>query len=301
VNNNLEKLTEQIAGSGIEIKYHEQMSRHTTFRIGGSAALYLIPHNGEELSLALRAAKSAGIRYFVLGNGSNVVFPDEGYEGAVISTEALDRITVDGETLTCGAGVSLTLAAKAARDHGLTGFEFAHGIPGSCGGAVCMNAGAYGGEISEVLVSSTYVTEEGVFTIPAEEHAYGYRESVYKHHPERIITEAVFRLQKGDKETISDTMADLMNRRVSKQPLEYPSAGSVFKRYPGRFTGQMIDEAGLKGYTIGGAQVSEKHAGFIINTGGATAKDVRSLVDYIKTVILNKFGCELECEIIFVQ
>ena len=163
-----------------------------------------------------------------------------------------------------------------------------------------MNAGAYGGEVKDVLASSTYVTTDGVFTIPTEAHSFGYRDSVYKHNAGRIITEAVFRLSKGDKDAIFETMSDFMNRRVTKQPLEYPSAGSVFKRYPGRFTGQMIEEAGLKGTTIGGAQVSEKHAGFIINIGGATAEDVKALVAYIKSVILEKFGCELECEVIFV-
>lgn len=301
MNNSLKKLAELLTDSGIEIKYHEPMSRHTTFRIGGSAALYLIPHNGEELALALRSAEESGVRTFILGNGSNVVFPDEGYMGAVISTEALDRIEVLGDRIICGAGASLTLAAKTARDHGLTGLEFANGIPGSVGGAVYMNAGAYGGEVKDVLESSTYVTAEGGITLSAEEHNFGYRDSVYKHNSGRIITEAVFQLKRGDKDAITETMADYMNRRVTKQPLEYPSAGSVFKRYPGRFTGQMIEEAGLKGTTIGGAQVSEKHAGFIINIGDATAEDVKRLVDHIKEVILHRFGCELECEIIFVE
>jgi len=301
VNNNLLNFTELLTDSGIEIKYEEPMSRHTSFRIGGSAALYLIPHTAEELMLCLRSARRTGAETFVFGNGSNVVFPDEGYDGAVISTEAFHKVEVDGTKLVCGAGASLTAAAKTARDHGLTGLEFAHGIPGTVGGAVYMNAGAYGGEVVDVLVSSTYVTEDGVYTLSAEEHHFGYRDSVYKHTTGRVITEAVFQLREGDVDAISDTMADFMNRRVTKQPLEYPSAGSVFKRYPGRFTGQMIEEAGLKGYTIGGAQVSEKHAGFIINIGGATAADVRALVDYIKAVILEKFGCELECEIIFVD
>lgn len=301
MNKNLDKLSELIADSGIETKYHEPMSRHTTFRIGGSAALYLIPHNEEELSKAIAAAKSTECKFFVLGNGSNVIFPDAGYDGAVVSTEAFDKTAVDGQRLICGAGVSLTQAAKAARDHGLTGMEFAYGIPGSCGGAVFMNAGAYGGEISHILESSTYVDADGVHTLSAEEHEYGYRSSIYRHNPGSIITEAVFKLQKGETAAITAAMNDLMNRRVSRQPLEYPSAGSVFKRYPGRYTGQMIDEAGLKGYRIGGAQVSEKHAGFIINIGGATAEDVKNLVAHIKAVILEKFGCALECEIVFVE
>ena len=299
MNNNLKKLAELLADSEIEIKYEEPMSRHTTFRIGGSAALYLIPHTGEELSLILRLAEEIGCKTFILGNGSNVIFPDEGYEGAVISTENFNKIEVEDDRIVCGAGAFLTLAAKAAKDNSLTGMEFAYGIPGTVGGAVYMNAGAYGGEIVNILEESTYVTAEGVFTLAAEEHAFGYRDSVYKHGKGRIITEAVFKLQKGDKNAIAETMADFMNRRVTKQPLEYPNAGSVFKRYPGRFTGQMIEEAGLKGYTVGGAQVSEKHAGFIINIGGATADDVKRLVKYIKEVILQKFGCELECEIIF--
>ncbi len=301
MNNELTKLSTILTDAGIEIKYHEPMSRHTSFRIGGSAAFYLIPRTAKELSLCLSAARTLGVKYFILGNGSNVVFPDEGYEGAVISTEAFDKIELDGTRLICGAGASLTLAAKAARDAGLTGLEFAHGIPGSVGGAVYMNAGAYGGEVKDVLEESTYVTAEGVHTLTAEEHHFDYRDSVYKHTEGRIITEAVFHLREGDRNVISETMADFMNRRVTKQPLDYPSAGSVFKRYPGRFTGQMIEEAGLKRYTIGGAQVSEKHAGFIINIGNATAADVEALVDYIKSVILETFGCELECEIIFVK
>lgn len=298
---NFEKLIERLSDSGIEIKYHEPMSRHTTFRIGGSAAFYLIPHTDDELRRGFAAIQEAGCKFFVLGNGSNVVFPDEGYDGAVLSMEAMRSIRVCGERLICGAGASLSQAAKVAGNHGLTGMEFAYGIPGSCGGAAFMNAGAYGGEISHILESSSYVDEAGGHTLSLPEHEYAYRSSSYRNNPGRIITEVVFKLRKGDSVAIQETMNDLMQRRISKQPLEYPSAGSVFKRPAGRFTGQMIEEAGLKGFSIGGAQVSEKHAGFIINTGNATAKDVKSLIARIQTTIREKFDCSLECEVIFVE
>lgn len=286
----------------IEFKTNEPMSRHTSFRIGGAADLYLTPHDRKSLIALCKMLKETETRYYFLGNGSNVLFDDEGFDGAVVSLTALNRIAVIGDEIIAAAGAALASVCKIARDNSLTGLEFAYGIPGTVGGAVTMNAGAYNGEVSFVLKESTYLdlSDLTLHTILLEEHNFGYRESVYKHNP-RVILEAVFSLKAGNKEDIAAMMNDYMNRRVTKQPLEFPSAGSVFKRYPGRFTGQMIEEAGLKGFTIGGAQVSEKHAGFIINIGGAACKDVLDLISHIKAVILEKFGCELECEVVYVK
>ena len=200
------------------------------------------------------------------------------------------------------AGASLNLVCKTARDKELSGLEFAYGIPGSIGGAVFMNAGAYGGEMSQVVAQSTYLSLDDmtVHTIPLSAHEYGYRESVYRHN-NWLVLSAVMELKKGEYDKINAAMNDYMSRRIDKQPLEYPSAGSVFKRYPGRYTGQMIEECGLKGYSIGGAQVSEKHAGFIVNKGGATSTDVLALIEHIKNEVYKKFDCCIECEVIHVK
>jgi len=276
------------------------MSRHTTFRIGGSAVLYIVCETVEALAVCISKCREGNIRYMVLGNGSNVLFSDTGFEGVVISMTGMANVKVDGTRITAEAGASLTAVSKTARDASLTGMEFAHGIPGSCGGAVFMNAGAYDGEIKNIVSESTYLdTADGTLhTLTAEDHKFGYRESIYRRHPEWIIVSSVFSLQNGDKAEISAKMEDFMQRRISKQPLEYPSAGSVFKRYPGRYTAQMIDEAGLKGVSVGGAQVSEKHAGFIINTGNATSKDVNTLIDIIQKTIEDKYQIRIECELI---
>ncbi len=276
------------------------MSRHTTFRIGGSAVLYIVCETVEALAVCINKCREGNIRYMVLGNGSNVLFSDTGFEGVVISMTGMANVKVDGTRITAEAGASLTSVSKTARDASLTGMEFAHGIPGSCGGAVFMNAGAYDGEIKNIVSESTYLdTADGTLhTLTAEDHEFGYRESIYRRHPEWIIVSSVFSLQNGDKAEISAKMEDFMQRRISKQPLEYPSAGSVFKRYPGRYTAQMIDEAGLKGVSVGGAQVSEKHAGFIINTGNATSKDVNTLIDIIQKTIEDKYQIRIECELI---
>ncbi len=305
---NLTKLCELVSEynkshtDSIQIEYNEPMSRHTTFRIGGIADLYITPANIAALIALCTMIKESGARAYFLGNGSNVLFGDDGFRGAVVSLCALREVNCHDGIITAEAGVSFTALSKVARDNSLTGLEFANGIPGTVGGAVYMNAGAYNGEVAFVLKESTYLDLDDltVHTIPLTEHSFGYRDSVYKH-TNRIILSAAFELKMGNKDEITEMMNDFMNRRVSKQPLEYPSAGSVFKRYPGRFTAQMIDEAGLKGYTVGGAQVSEKHAGFIINIGGATAKDVEDLIAHIQKIILEKFGCAIEREVIFVK
>ncbi len=286
----------------IDMRQNELMSRHTTFRIGGSAALYLIPQTVDALKELCGFIKETDVRYYIIGNGSNLLFDDAGFNGAVVATSALSAISTTELQITAESGAQLINVCKKSRADGLSGLEFAYGIPGSVGGAVYMNAGAYGGEIAHVLMESSYLdpTDLAVHTLSNTAHCYGYRESVYMRN-HNIILSSTFGLQKGNSDEIGNTMNDYMNRRITKQPLEYPSAGSVFKRYPGRYTGQMIEELGLKGYSIGGAQVSEKHAGFIINRGNATARDVLDLIEHIQKTILEHFGCELECEMIYVK
>jgi len=286
----------------VEIRENECMAHHTTFRIGGEADLFLSVHSEEDLRFLLRCAKKMGVRTLVIGRGSNLLFADAGFRGAVITTAQMKEIRVSDGILTAGAGAMLSACANAALDASLTGFEFAHGIPGSCGGAVFMNAGAYDGEISQVLTKSRYYDCDcdSFGELAEEEHAFGYRESLYRRMPQRIILSASFSLQNSDKAAIREKMDFLMQKRTEKQPLEYPSAGSTFKRCPGRYTAQMIDEAGLKGYTVGGAQVSEKHAGFIINRGNAKADDVKALIAHIRRTLHERFGVDIETEVICV-
>lgn len=286
----------------IEIKQNEPMSRHTSFKIGGNADLYIIPHDMDALIETVRILKETETKRYFLGNATNVLFDDAGFRGAVVSLGNICAIKVIENRIIAEAGASLNLVCKTTRDKELSGLEFAYGIPGSIGGAVFMNAGAYGGEMSQVVAQSTYFSLDDmtVHTIPLSAHEYGYRESVYRHN-NWLVLSAVLELQKGEYDKINTAMNDYMSRRVDKQPLEYPSAGSVFKRYPGRYTGQMIEECGLKGYSIGGAQVSEKHAGFIVNKGGATSADVLALIEHIKNEVYKKFDCRIECEVIHVK
>ena len=289
-------------GNTIEIKQNEPMSRHTSFKIGGNADLYIIPHDMDALIETVRILKETETKRYFLGNATNVLFDDAGFRGAVVSLGNICAIKVIENRIIAEAGASLNLVCKTARDKELSGLEFAYGIPGSIGGAVFMNAGAYGGEMSQVVAQSTYFSLDDmtVHTIPLTAHEYGYRESVYRHN-NWLVLSAVLELQKGEYDKINAAMNDYMSRRIDKQPLEYPSAGSVFKRYPGRYTGQMIEECGLKGYSIGGAQVSEKHAGFIVNKGGATSADVLALIEHIKNEVYKKFDCRIECEVIHVK
>ena len=286
----------------IEIKQNEPMSRHTSFKIGGNADLYIIPHDMDALVETVRIVRETETKRYFLGNATNVLFDDAGFQGAVVSLGNICAIKVIENRIVAEAGASLNLVCKTARDKELSGLEFAYGIPGSIGGAVFMNAGAYGGEMSQVVAQSTYLSLDDmtVHTIPLSAHEYGYRESVYRHN-NWLVLSAELELQKGEYDKINAAMNDYMSRRIDKQPLEYPSAGSVFKRYPGRYTGQMIEECGLKGYSIGGAQVSEKHAGFIVNKGGATSADVLALIEHIKNEVYKKFDCRIECEVIHVR
>lgn len=277
-----------------------KMAPYTTFKIGGSADFVLFPEDTDIFCGLISELAENSIRFTIVGNGSNLLFPDDGYRGVVIVTTGMKKTVANGNKIIAECGASLIRVANTALENSLTGFEFAYGIPGSVGGAVYMNAGAYSGEISQILESctcfDTVKRESIVFdSIGCD---FSYRNSVFEKNGSRyVILEATFKLEHGDKTQIRAQMDDYMSRRREKQPLEYPSAGSAFKRAPGYFTAKLIDDAGLKGYRIGGAQVSTKHAGFIINVGGATADDVKELMEHIKKTVKEKFGVEIEGEI----
>ena len=278
----------------------EAMSQHTTFKIGGPADYFLMPDKGEDVGRVIKICKEKEIPYFILGNGSNLLVGDGGYRGAVIQIyRNMSSVTVEGNEITAQAGALLSAVAAAAKNASLTGFEFAGGIPGTIGGAVVMNAGAYGGEMKDVLTEVTVMNAEGdIFTLPTEELELGYRTSIIKT-AGYIVLEAKIRLKEGDPEVIRETMKDLTIRRTTKQPLEYPSAGSTFKRPEGYFAGKLIMDSGLAGYQVGGAQVYEKHCGFVINAGDATARDVRTLMDNVRDIVYKKYGVTLEPEVKF--
>lgn len=283
-----------------KVRINEPMNRHTTFRIGGPADYFLLPSSSEEVKGILEICKEESLQYFILGNGSNLLVSDEGYRGVIIQLyRNYGGLTVEGTEIRAGAGVLLSQIAAAARNESLTGFEFAGGIPGTLGGAVVMNAGAYGGELKDVLKEAVVMDREGnIFTVPVEKLAMGYRTSLVKT-AGYLVLEVVISLKKGSQEEIRDTMKDLADRRISKQPLEYPSAGSTFKRPEGYFAGKLIMDAGLRGYQVGGAQVSEKHCGFVINKGNATAADVCRLMADVQAKVQEQFGVTLEPEVKF--
>ena len=285
--------------NNIEYKPHEPMRVHTTFKIGGAADALVFVRSVDELRLVLGACRDTGTPWMILGKGSNLLISDDGIDGAVIALDGdFKSISVEGDTITCGAAVSLSKLCTVAAEHSLSGLEFAYGIPGSVGGAVYMNAGAYGGETKDVVTEVTYLTPDGeIGTYSADELGFGYRRSVFKDNS-NIILHAKYKLTPDDREQIQARMDDCMDRRRTKQPLEYPSAGSVFKRPEGAYAGTLIEQCGLKGRAVGGAQVSEKHAGFIINTGGATCRDVMDLVAEVQDVVKRDTGYFLECEII---
>lgn len=278
----------------------EAMSRHTTFKIGGPADYFLMPDKDTDVGRIVKICKESAIPYFILGNGSNLLVGDGGYRGAVIQIyKNMSAVTVEGTEITVQAGALLSSVVAAAKNAALTGFEFAGGIPGTMGGAVVMNAGAYGGEMKDVLTEVTVMDEEGeIVTLPADKLELGYRTSIIKT-AGYIVLEAKLQLKEGNPEVIRETMKDLTIRRTTKQPLEYPSAGSTFKRPEGYFAGKLIMDSGLAGYQVGGAQVSEKHCGFVINAGGATARDVRTLMDNVRDIVYKKYGVTLEPEVKF--
>lgn len=278
----------------------ELMSRHTTFRIGGPADFFLVPENADEIKKIIAVCKEKNVPYFILGNGSNLLVSDRGYRGVVIQLDRnFGEVKVEGTEIHASAGALLSTIAVAARRASLTGFEFAGGIPGTLGGAVVMNAGAYGGEMKDVLRKVMVMDQSGkVFEIPAEELQMGYRTSIIKT-AGYIVLGAVLSLKEGNLEEIKMLTRKLSEQRTSKQPLEYPSAGSTFKRPEGYFAGKLIMDSGLRGYRVGGAQVSEKHCGFVINTGDATAEDVRCLMKHVTEIVYAKFGVTLEPEVKF--
>lgn len=278
----------------------EPMKRHTTFRIGGPADFFLLPSTVDEVRGILEICREEELPYFILGNGSNLLVSDKGYRGVIIQLyRNFSNISVEGNEICASSGALLSQIAAAARNASLTGFEFAGGIPGTLGGAVFMNAGAYGGELKDVLKEAVVMTEQGeILTLPVEKLDMGYRTSRIKK-AGYLVLEARLVLEQGDMDKIRDITKDLTEKRVSKQPLEYPSAGSTFKRPEGYFAGKLIQDAGLRGYQVGGAQVSEKHCGFVINKENATATDVVNLIHDVQRIVYEKFQVQLDTEVKF--
>lgn len=296
----MKELITKLSQADISYRLDEPMKSHTTFKTGGNASVFICPKSEDELSEALKITDSFGLKPFILGNGSNLLVSDDGIADrpVIYIGEAFNGIRlVDENTIEVGAGATLSSLCRFAHEHSLTGLEFAFGIPGSCGGAAYMNAGAYGGEMKDVVARCNHIDfkgEKGHFD--ASDLDFGYRHSVYSD-CDCVITSVVLALKKGDKDEIYAKMRELLQRRKDKQPLEYPSAGSVFKRPEGYFAGALIEQSGLKGKRIGGAMVSEKHAGFIINYDNATTKDVLDLVKFCQDTVMEKFGVMLEREI----
>ncbi len=278
---------------------NEPMKNHTSFRIGGAADMFALPRTERAVDSVVRAAKAAGLPMTVLGNGSNVLAPDDGIRGVVLCLSDFSGVWTQESCIIAQSGALLSVLSRTALEHSLTGLEFAGGIPGSLGGALFMNAGAYDGQMANVVVSSRYYDRStgltGILTGP--EHAFGYRTSIFKAHPEWIALSACLQLRDGDAQAIHEKMEDFAQRRREKQPLNFPSAGSTFKRPTGYFAGKLIQDAGLMGYAVGGAQVSEKHAGFVINRGDATCADVRAVIEHVQREVLRQFGVKLEPEV----
>ena len=280
------------------IKQNESMAKHCTFRCGGEAELYVMPGSIEELAQVIKTCKENDYPYMVIGNGSNILVRDDGYQGAVIEiNNRISTIDVIGEEIVADAGAKLSAVAMTAYENDLAGFEFAHGIPGNVGGAVVMNAGAYGGEMKDVIKWVKVLNDEGeIKTIEAKDLELGYRTSVIAK-KSMVVLQMCIELQIGSAGEIAEIMQILMQKRKSRQPLEYPSAGSTFKRPEGYFAGKLIEDAGLRGYRVGGAMVSEKHCGFVINYDNATATDVLQVINDVKVRVKEQFGVELEPEV----
>ncbi len=291
----MQDISEFAAQNGIEVLFNEPMSEHTSMRVGGKAARFFNTPSAS-LPALLTLLRESGERYAVIGNGTNLLVPDEGYDGSVVRMLPEKPKLSDG-VVTCCAGTSLASLAAFAAKKSLSGLEFAHGIPGTLGGAVCMNAGAYGGEMSQVVTKTKYFFDGEIKTLSNKEHSFGYRRSFFTENPGAVVLESSFKLVPADRETVEEKMRELKARRRASQPLNYPSAGSVFKRPEGYFAGKLIEDCGLKGYRIGGACVSEKHAGFIVNVGGATCSDVLELISYIQKTVEERFGVRLEREV----
>lgn len=298
----IQALKEGLAAAGISYREQEPLAAHTTFKIGGPAAVFVQPAQEDQLCSAIALCRELSVPYYVLGNGSNTLFGDKGWNGAVICLAGLrGEVHQEGNNLWAPAGMPLNMLCMAALRASLTGLEFAYGIPGTVGGAVYMNAGAYGGEMKDVLVSVRHLNAQGeIVETPASELDLGYRHSIFEDNGDCILSAQV-RLAPGDAQKISEQMNDLMGRRRDKQPLDKPSAGSTFKRPVGAFAGALIDQCGLRGYRHGGAAISEKHCGFVVNLGGATCADVLALCQEVQTIVKEKTGFTLEKEIRVVE
>lgn len=286
---------------GISVLEQEPMQKHTTFRIGGAAKYFAMPKNVDEIQTLISYCQNQNISYCVLGNGSNVLFTDAGYDGMIIQIgSAMSEIRVDGTAVYVQAGAILAKVAKLAYEAGLTGMEFAAGIPGSIGGAIVMNAGAYGGEMKDIVASVDVLSTDGAFRkYTCDEMEFAYRHSIID--ADKIVVGVELTLQKGDKTAILDRMNELAEARRNKQPLEYPSAGSTFKRPDGYFAAKLIDDSGLRGYRVGGAMVSEKHCGFVVNVEQASSADVLAVMQHVQDVVNEKYGVMLEPEVRIIQ
>lgn len=292
----------------LEVLENEPLSKHSSFKIGGEARYAIFPKNKNEMITTIETVKRSNVKFAIVGNGSNLLFDDDGFDGAIIFTKNMSSTeyihSASGTFIRAECGKSLTeLASETGKKHSLTGLEFAYGIPGTLGGAVYMNAGAYGGQMSDVVIETEYFdpSTNEIKVISKEEHDFSYRHSIFEDHPEYVILSTLIELKEGNAKDIFAAMSKNMSARKEKQPLEYPNAGSTFKRPGGNlFAGKLIEDSGLKGYTVGGAQVSEKHAGFTINRGGATCRDVLAVIEHTKATVLEKFGVELECEVIYI-
>lgn len=281
------------------VLYNEPMKKHTSFRAGGEAKVIAKPQSKEKLVDVIKYLESGNIEYAIVGNGSNLLVSDSGFDGVIILTECIDYIVCENEKITAGCGASLAKIASVALDNSLTGFEFAAGIPGFAGGGVVMNAGAYGGELKDILGKIEYCDSDGdVFCVDAKDAELSYRHSMFSD-KKLCILEAEFCLSKGDANEIRERMNELAAKRRDKQPLNYPSAGSAFKRPEGYFAAKLIEDSGLKGFSVGDAQVSDKHCGFIVNKGNASASDIYNLIRHCKKTVLEKQGVVIEPEIKF--
>ena len=281
------------------VLYNEPMKKHTSFRVGGNAKAFVTPENTDAFKELIKYLRVSGIDFFVIGNGSNLLVSDKGYDGVIISTQKMVSVSVKENEITALCGVSLSKLSAVATENSLTGLEFASGIPGSVGGGIVMNAGAYDGELGFVVKNVEYCDENGdLFTVSGDDAGFSYRHSLFSD-KKLYVMKVVFRLNKGNKKEISDKVAELNERRRDKQPINFPSAGSVFKRPEGHYAGRLIEECGLKGKSIGGAQVSEKHCGFIVNTGSASANKIYELIQLCKKTVFEKQKVKLEPEIKF--
>ncbi len=298
--NKYDKL-EEIVGKD-KVKYNEKMSKYTTMRVGGPCDCIVFPDEISKIKEVIEFCKNENITFFVIGNGSNLLVKDEGIHGVVIKLgHRFGKIELDGEYILAYAGATMPTLSQLAKKNSLKGLEFACGIPGTIGGGVKMNAGAYGSQISDILYEVTYMDEkEKIKTIKNKDCSFGYRKSIFTINPNYVILSAKFKLERGNIDEIENKMKENSLARKAKQPLEYPNFGSVFKRPEGYFVGKLVDDAGLRGYKIGGAQVSTKHTGFIVNVDNATCKDVLDLIGYVQTTVYNKFNVKLTPEVIII-